>query len=271
MERPFAGKRAIVTGAAGGMGRSHARRLARLGADVAIFDVDLEVAARWNEPLEADTVADEIRAFGVECIAVQVDLTDATATHAAVDHVVAEWTTIDILVNNAGGAITPFDRSTPTGTSDEDARRVIDVNMMSTLNCCRAVAPHLRRPGASIINIATIGVETETAGGRIALYSAAEAAVVRYNRSLAVELGPDGIRANALSPGLIETARIKALAAARPGLGGDDPAAAIPLRRTGTPDDVSAVVEFLAGDLSAYVTGDHLRAGGGIHLISDGR
>jgi len=272
MERPFAGRRAIVTGAAGGMGRSHARRLARLGADVAIFDVDLDVAARWNETLEADTVADEIRGFGVECIAVQVDLTDAQATQAAVEQVVAKWATIDILVNNAGGAITPFDRSAPTATSDEDARRVIDVNLMSTVNCCRAVAPHLRRPGASIINIGTIGVETEIAGGRLALYSAAKAAVVRYTRSLAVELGPDGIRANALSPGLIETARIQALAASRPGLGGADaPAAGIPLRRTGTPEDVSAVVEFLAGDLSAYVTGDHLRAGGGIHLTSDGR
>jgi len=267
MDRSFTGKRAIVTGGAGGMGRSHARRLARLGADVAIFDIDLEVATRWNEPLEAETVADEIRAFGVECIAVQVDLTDAAATQAAIDQVVARWPTIDIMVNNAGGAITPFDRSTPTGTSDEDARRTIDVNLMSAVNCCRAVAPHLRRPGASIINIATIGVETETAGGRLALYSAAKAAVVRYTRSLAVELGPEGIRANSLSPGLIETARIKALSASRPGLGGDDPAASIPLRRTGTPDDVSAVVEFLAGDLSAYVTGDHIRAGGGIDLI----
>ena len=267
MDGSFSGKRAIVTGAAGGMGRSHALRLARQGADVAIFDIDLDVASRWNETLEADSVAEEIRALGVECIAVEVDLTDAAATKAAIDRVVAEWTTIDIMVNNAGGAITPFDRSTATTTTDEDVRRVIDLNLVATVNCCRAVAPHLRRPDASIINIATIGVETESTGGRLALYSAAKAAVVRYTRSLAVELGPEGIRANSLSPGLIETARIKALAAARPGLGGDDPAAAIPLRRLGTPDDVSKVVEFLASDLAAYVTGDHLHAGGGIDLI----
>ena len=267
MEHSFKGKRAIVTGGAGGMGRSHALRLARHGADVAIFDIDLEIAKRWDETLDADTVADEIRALGVECIAVQVDLTDSAATQAAIDHVVAEWTTIDIMVNNAGGAVTPYERSTPTTTTAEDTRRVIDLNLVSTVNCCRAVAPYLRRPGASIINIATIGVETESAGGRLALYSAAKAAVVRYTRSLAVELGPEGIRANSLSPGLIETARIKALAALRPGLGGADPAATIPLRRTGTPDDVSNVVEFLASDLAAYVTGDHLHVGGGIDLI----
>ena len=267
MERTLTGKRAIVTGGAGGMGRSHALRLARLGADIAIFDLDLNVAARWGEQLEADTVADEIRALGVDCLAVEVDLTNAEATQAAVDRVVDEWHLIDILVNNAGGAITPFDRSTATVTTDEDAHQVVNVNLFSTLNCCRAAAPHLRRPGASIINITTIGVETEAVGGRLALYAASKAAVVRFTRSLAVELGPDGIRANALSPGLIQTARIKALAATRPNLGGDDPAATIPLRRMGEPEDVSAVVEFLAGDLSAYVTGDHIRAGGGIHII----
>ena len=249
------------------MGRAHALRLARLGADVAIFDLDLNVAARWDEQLEADTVADEIRAQGVESIAVEVDLTNAEATQAAVDQVVAEWQLIDILVNNAGGAVTPYERSAPTITTDDDAHRVVDVNLFSTINCCRAAAPHLRRPGASIVNITTIGVETEIDGGRLALYSAAKAAVVRYTRSLAVELGPDGIRANALSPGLIQTARIKALEASRPKLGGDDPATTIPLRRMGVPEDVSAVVEFLAGDLSAYVTGDHIRAGGGIHII----
>ncbi len=267
MERTFAGKRAIVTGGAGGMGRSHARRLARLGADVAIFDIDLNVASRWNEQLEADTIADEIRGFGVDCIAVEVDLTSATATQAAIDQVVAAWPVIDILVNNAGGALTPYDRSAPTVTTDDDARRVVDLNLMSTVNCCRSVAPHLRRPGASIINIATLGVETEIIGGRLALYSAAKAAVVRYTRSLAVELGPEGIRANALSPGLIETARIKALETSRPGMAGEDPTSTIPLRRVGVPDDVSAVVEFLASDLAGYVTGDHIKVGGGIDLI----
>jgi 3-oxoacyl-[acyl-carrier protein] reductase len=267
MPGQLSGKRAIVTGGAGGMGRNFALRLARLGADVAIFDIDLDVAKKWNEELSAPTVADEITAFGVNALAVQVDLTDGAATTAAVDKVVAEWSTIDVLVNNAGGAITPYDRSMPTVTTEEDAHRIVDINLMSTINCCRAAAPHLRRPGASVINISTIGVDTEIVGGRLAVYAAAKAAVVRYTRSLAVELGPDGIRANSVAPGLIETARIRAMAASRPNMAGEDPAATIPLRRTGRPEDVAAVVEFLAGDLSAYVTGENIRAGGGIHLI----
>ena len=266
MNGPLSGKFAIVTGGAGGMGRAHALRLARLGADIAIFDIDLEVAKKWNEDLHAPTVADEIRAIGVQCLAIEVDLTDTAAVEAAVSQAVREWPTIDVLVNNAGGAITPYDRSTATTTTDEDTRRVLEVNFISTVNCCRAAAPHLRRPGASIINIATIGVDIESAGARLALYDAAKAAVVRYTRSLALELGPAGIRANCISPGLIETARIRALAASRPGLGGANPAGSIPLRRTGTPDDVSAAVEFLASALSGYVTGENIRVGGGIHL-----
>jgi len=267
MAGTLTGKRAIVTGGAGGMGRNFALRLAARGADVAIFDVDLEVAKRWGEELTAPTVVDEIRAAGVEGLAVQVDLADAAATEFAVQEVVAAWSTIDVVVNNAGGAITPFDRSSPTGTSEEDAHRIVDLNLMTTLNVCRAIAPHLRRPGASVINISTIGVETEITGGKLALYAAAKAAVVRYTRSLAVELGPDGIRVNSVAPGYIETARIRAVAATRPAMVGDDPAASIPLRRSGRPEDVAGVVEFLASDLSAYVTGDNIRAGGGIHLI----
>ena len=228
---------------------------------------------RWRRDgarkYQAPTVADEIRDLGVQCLAVEADLSRAEQAAAAIGQVVEEWSTIDILVNNAGGAVTPIDRSTPTSTSDEDARRVLDVNFFTTINCCRAAAPHLRRPGAAIVNIATIGVDIEVPGGRLALYAAAKAAVARYTRSLALELGPDGIRVNCISPGLIETPRIRAQSAAR-GLGDPGQAQTVPLRRLGTSDDVSAVVEFLVTDLSGYVTGECIRAGGGIHLTPAG-
>lgn len=270
MSGPLHGKAIIVTGAAGGMGRAHALRLAGLGADVAVFDVDLDIARRWNEELTAASVVDEIRARGVRGIAIQVDLTDAAATQAAVEQVVGRWEHIDVLVNNAGGAITPYERSTPTTTSDHDARRVVEANLITTVNCCRAAAPHLRRPGASIVNIATGGVDTEVPGAHLALYAASKAAVVRYTRSLALELGPAGIRANTVAPGFIETARIRALASSRPALGDDVATRTIPLRRNGNEADVSAVVEFLAGDLSAYVTGECIRVNGGMHLSPPG-
>jgi len=266
MSRELAGKRAIITGAAGGMGLEHARYLARLGADIAIFDIDLEVAKKWNDELYGDTVVDDIKSLGVDCIAIQVDVTDGAATQAAVDKVVAQWPVIDILVNNAGGAAAPFERSSPTTISEEDTHRVVNVNLMSTVNCCRAVAPHLRRPGASIVNIATVNAEMEVPGGKQALYGASKAAVVRYTRSLAVELGPEGIRANSVSPGYIETARIVAQAALRPGVSGPELLSKIPLRRSGQTKDVSPVVAFLAGPLSGYVTGNNIRVSGGMEL-----
>ncbi|KAK0387516.1 hypothetical protein NLU13_3762 [Sarocladium strictum] len=263
----LAGKKAIVTGGAGGMGLAHVRHLARLGADVAIFDIDLNVAKRWGEELSAPTVAEEIRGLGVDCIAIQVDLTSATATQAAIEQVVSKWSTIDVMVNNAGGAVAPYDTSTATQTSDEDVHRIVNLNLLTTVNCCRAVTPHLRRPGASIINIGTINADIEAPGGKLALYAATKAGVARYTRSLAVELGPDGIRANTLAPGYIVTARIRAQEKLRPGLTTDALTSKIPMRRVGEPEDVSRVVEFLAGPLSEYVTGNNIRVGGGMDLV----
>ncbi|KAF2210275.1 hypothetical protein CERZMDRAFT_86321 [Cercospora zeae-maydis SCOH1-5] len=260
-------KKAIITGAAGGMGLEHARHLARLGIDIVIFDIDLEVAKKWNDKLAGETVVDDIRSLGVDCIALQVDLTNGTETQAAVDKVVAQWPIIDILINNAGGAAAPFEFSSPTTIREADTHRVVNINLMSTINCCRAVAPYLRRPGASIINIGTINAEWEAPGAKQALYGAAKAAVIRYTRSLAVELGPKGIRANTVSPGYVETPRIAAQAALRPGVSGSDLVSKIPLGRVGRSEDVSAVVAFLAGPSSGFVTGNNIRVSGGMELM----
>jgi NAD(P)-dependent dehydrogenase (short-subunit alcohol dehydrogenase family) len=261
------GKKAIITGGAGGMGLAHARHLARLGADVAIFDIDLKIAKRWDEKLDAPTVAEEIRGLGVDCLTVQVDLTSAVATQAAIEQVVAKWSAIDIVINNAGGALVPYEASTATTTLDADVQRVITANLMTTVNCCRAVTPYLRRPGASIINIGSVNADVEVSGARLALYGASKAAVARYTRSLAVELGPDGIRANTLSPGVVMTARIAAQQKLRPGFTSNEVLDKIPLRRLGQPQDVSRVVEFLAGPLSEYVTGNNIRVSGGMELV----
>ncbi|KAF2216134.1 hypothetical protein CERZMDRAFT_33321, partial [Cercospora zeae-maydis SCOH1-5] len=173
---------------------------------------------------------------------------------------------IDILVNNAGGTIIPIDVSSPATISEVDAHRVVDINFMSTINCCRAVAPYLRRPGASIINIGTVNAEWEAPGAKQALYSAVKAAVIRYTRSLAVELRPEGIRANCISPGYIETPRVAAQAALRPGLSRNELLSDIPLRRPGRSEDVSSVVAFLASASSGYVTGNNIRVSGGLKL-----
>src|SRR5258708_23058005 len=133
--------------------------------------------------------------------------------------------------------------------------------------CCQDAAPDLRKQGGAVVNIATYGVDRTLASGRLAMYSAAKAAVLRYTQSLAVELGPDGVRVNCISPGIIESARVKALAAAR-NLGTEAQARANPLRRLGTPEDRAGALAFLVTDLSRYVTGECIRVSGGATLVS---
>lgn len=264
--QPLIGRHAVVTGAGGGMGRAHALRLARLGADVVVVDRDLAAWRRWNEDVTAGSVVAEIESLGRRSTGVEADLSDPAQADAAIARAVESFGSIDVLVNNAGGAITPIGRSQASISSVEDTEQLWRANMLTTVNCCRAAAPHLTRPGASIINIATGGVDIDTSSGSNAVYASVKAAVVRYTRSLAVELGPSGIRANSISPGLIETARIKALAAER-GLGTPEQIAGVPLRRFGTTADVAGVVEFLATDLSGYVTGECIRVTGGTELV----
>jgi 3-oxoacyl-[acyl-carrier protein] reductase len=174
---------------------------------------------------------------------------------------------IDILVNNAGGAITPIDRSRASESPLEDTEKVFAANFYSMVHCCQAAVPAMQRQGGAIVNVATNGVDRTPSSGRLAMYNSAKAAVIRYTQTLAVELGPDGIRVNCISPGIIESARIKALAAAR-NLGTQAHADLTPMRRLGTPEDCAGVLEFLVTDLSRYVTGECIRVSGGATLVS---
>ena len=257
------GKGAVVTGAARGLGRAYALRLARLGADVAVVDINLDAAAEFNEPLSAPSVHDEIRAMGRKSIGIQGDLSQRETVQRIFAEVMTEFGRIDVLVNNAGGAITPIERSTASVMPDEDIKAILDANMMSAIYCCQAAAPIMQAQGAGVIvNIATMAAMTVIGRGVLAHYGMAKAAVAQYTRYLAAELGPHGIRANCISPGPIQTSRVVAQAAAR-GIVRPDDARRIPLRRLGTTDDCANVLEFLATDLSSYVTGQCISVCGG--------
>ena len=261
------GKVAVVTGGAGGIGRAYVLRLALLGADVAIVDIDLDVASRYGERLSAESVMEEVRQLGGRSVGIQADLSQQDAARSSIGKIFEELGQIDILVNNAGGAITPIDRSRASETPLEDTEKLFAVNFYSMVHCCQAAVPFMRRQGGAIVNVATNGVDRTPASGRLAMYNSAKAAVIRYTQTLAVELGPDGIRVNCISPGIIESARIKAQAASR-NLGTDAHANATPMRRLGTPEDCAAVLEFLVTDLSRYVTGECIRVSGGATLVS---
>jgi NAD(P)-dependent dehydrogenase (short-subunit alcohol dehydrogenase family) len=258
------GQVAIVTGGARGLGRAYALRLASLGADVVIADIDLDSAREFEEELSASTVPDEIRALGRRSLGIQGDLTQRAAARELAARTLAEFGRIDILVNNAGGAFTPVERSTASQVPDEDTALMFGVNYMSALHCCQEVVPAMRERGAGVIvNIATMAaLDASKSATRLVPYSVAKAAVLQYTRYLAAELGPDGIRVNCLSPGGMLTARIRKQAEGR-GMHTEKEMGRIPLRRFGVEEDCANVLEFLVTPLSSYVTGQCLSVCGG--------
>lgn len=260
------GKVAIVTGAARGLGRAYALKLAELGADVVIADLKLDGAKDWGEVLSAESVPAEIIAKGRRSIGVEGDLTRPEAVTRLFDETMKAFGRVDILVNNAGGAIARESGPLASETTQADYDLLMDVNLRSCLLCCQAAAPIMTAQGSgAIVNITSQTGVSMLPGGLLAVYGAAKAAVASLTRNLASELGPNGIRVNAIAPGIIMTARVATQAAQR-GIGTNSQANGLPLRRLGTVEDLTGVLEFLATDQSRYVTGQVICADGGAVL-----
>ena len=266
MHAPLKGRAAIVTGAARGLGRAYALRLAKLGADVAIADLNLAGARDWGEQLTAESVPAEIEAMGRRSIGVEGNMARQDDVARLFAAAIDAFGRVDILVNNAGGAIARDSGPLATETSQSDYELLMDANFRSCLLCCQAAAPIMKgQHSGVIVNITSQTGVSILPGGVLAVYGAAKAAVAMLTRNLAAELGPHGIRVNAIAPGIIMTARVAAQAAAR-GIGTNSQAESLPLRRLGTVEDCAGVVEFLATDLSQYVTGQVICADGGAVL-----
>ena len=247
----------LVTGAGRGLGRSYALRLAQLGADVVVNDVNLASAKQYNEELSADTVVEEIRNLGCRSFGVEADVSQKATAAEVVNHIASEWGRLDILVNNAGGGLRP-----PGEPSEEEYFRfIMEINLMSAVHCCLAAKePMQRQRSGKIINISSLAGLRGTEGGPP--YSIAKAGVAHYTKVLAKELGPYGVNVNCIAPGYILSSRKIA-----EGMGaGKDAADHIPLGRFGKPEDCAKVVEFLATDLSDYVTGQCISVCGGVAI-----
>jgi 3-oxoacyl-[acyl-carrier protein] reductase len=256
------GKVAIVTGAARGLGRAYALRLASLGARVAVSDLDLHSYAEFAgeaAAMTADTTVDEIKAAGGEAIGFELDVGNRDAVFAMAADVVDAWGRIDILVANAGGGRGTPAETTATLVPPDLLELVTRMNLFGTIHCCSAVAPTMKEQrSGKIVTVASYAGLVAGIGGGYAHYGANKAAIAHYTRYLAQELGPYGINANCIAPGFIETARIVET------LGGSgNVSKEIALRRNGTPDDCAKVVEFLCTDLSDYVTGAVIPVDGG--------
>jgi len=241
------GKVALVTGAGRGIGFAIALALGRRGARLGVNDLSAS---------DATHAVNSLRAAGIDAIALPGNVTTAQD----VEHIVAalenELGRLDVLVNNAGVL-------RPTATehiSDQEWDLVLDGNVKSTFLCCRAAIPVLRRAGnGSIVNMSSsAGKSVSTIGG--AHYTAAKAAVLGLTRHLARELAGDGIRVNAVCPGLIDTEMVRSTI---PKAKIDAYAASFPARRLGQPLEVAELVAFLASARASYITGASYDINGG--------
>ncbi len=262
------GKVALVTGGARGLGRAYAKRLAALGAKLAVADINLrsyEEFADEARDMTADTTVAEIEASGGAALGFEVDVRDNAAVEAMAAAILERWGRIDVLVANAGGG---RGRPIDTKASSLDPallHLVTEMNLYGTVYSCNAVAPVMKRQrSGKIITVSSIAGTAPSADGGYAHYGAAKAAVAHYTRYLAQDLGPFGITANCIAPGVIATGRIMATVIPGSSQSNRDRAELVALRRLGTVEDCARVVEFLATDLSDYVTGAVIRIDGGL-------
>jgi 2-hydroxycyclohexanecarboxyl-CoA dehydrogenase len=247
--RGLEGKIALVTGAGRGIGKAIAARLAAEGARVVVADIDLNAAT---------AAALEV---GHGAVAVKMDVTDTASVASAVAEAVKRLGPIDVLVNNAGwDKVEPFVKS-----QEETWDRVLAINLKGPIRCARAVVDSMieRRAG----KIVSIGSDAGRVGSTgEAVYSAAKAGVIGFTRTLARELARYGINVNVVCPGPTNTPLLQEIA------GGNEKLLAslkqaIPLGRTGEPEDIAGAVAFLASDDAGFITGQTLSVSGGLSML----
>ena len=243
------GKVALITGAARGIGKAIAIKYASEGADIAFTYIST------NEPIVAELVT-ELEGFGVKIRAYQADASNFALAQSLVEEIHKEFGHIDILVNNAG--------ITRDGLmmrmTEEQWDKVVSTNLKSAFNYTRACTPIMaKQRSGNLIYLSSVVGEAGNAGQ--CNYSASKAGLIGLAKSIAKEMGPRGIRANCIAPGFITTDMTAALSESVR----EELVKTIPLRRSGTPEDVANVALFLASDLSSYVSGQVINCCGAMN------
>ena len=266
-DKDLQGKIAFVTGSGRGLGRAMAERLAQMGADVAIHDLDWTATAKYGEAADLGVVAAQIAAHGVRTAAVTGNIGDRAAIAKMKADIEAKLGRVDILVNCAGGDIGASggkpNPNTALDISYEDMTTLINNNLVGTMLMCQAFIPPMVKQGRGcVINVASaaahIGVSPEV------VYSTLKAAVVHYTRCLAKELMEAGVRVNAVSPGAAKTARFQATRVVDPKR---MDSSAKSLNRYAEPDEIADAVGFLASDRAKFINGQVLRVDGGFTIF----
>ena len=250
MDLGLKGKIALVTGAASGVGREIALRLAAEGANVALN--------YRSSAAETEKLVGEIAATGGKAKAYQADVADFAAVTAMAAAIVKDFGGLNILINNAGLAI----RQRFVETKPEDWRRQIDASLYGAIHCCHAAAPHLEAARNGRI-VSVIGDSSRVGESGLAIVAAARAGVVGLMKSLAREFGRSGTTANTVSLGLVETPHDKEWVDANR----EKLIKLYPLRRLGLPDDIAPMVALLASPHSGWITGQVLSISGGFSMV----
>lgn len=246
MQCDLEGRTALISGSGRGMGKASAKKLAESGANVVINDIDSDVATE---------TATEIRELGVEAIGIPADVSDEAEVEAMVETATEELGPIDILVNNAGvGDAGPFLDEANDDTFDLN----LDVHLYGSLNCTRAVVDGMVDQGyGKIVNITSI--HTKNGVGMSPAYDVGKFSLLGLTKSLALELGREGVRVNAVAPGWVNTRMTEGFSdAVRQQILDNNP-----LDRLAEPEDIAEAVTFLAAPISDYINGHELRVDGG--------
>jgi len=244
----LAGKVALVTGAAQGIGKAVALLLARNGADIVVSDINLE---------KAEETAKEVQALGRKALATKVDVATLGDVEKMVEAILVQFGKVDILVNNAGIARDKL----ILRMTEEDWDAVLNINLKGTFNCTKAVVRHMsKQRSGKIVNIASVVGEMGNAGQ--GNYAASKAGVIGFTKTIAREFAQRGINVNAIAPGYIETPMTDAL----PDKAKEELKRLIPMDRLGKPEDVAEAVLFLVSEASSYITGHVLNVNGGIYM-----
>ena len=243
-------KVALITGARRGMGKSHALTLAKQGAKVVVTDIDVK---------ECQAVADEIKANGGEAIAFKLDVSNPQEIDEVFTSTIKEFGRLDILVNNAG----IYFSKPALELSEEDWDKMMNINLKGQFLCAQRAAKEMaKNTWGRIINIASVAsgqVGVGIAGG--AHYTASKGGVIGMSETLAVEWAPLGITVNVVAPGAIDTPMVGAAQLPKEVM--DAMISSVPLKRIGRPEEVSAMVVFLASQEASYITGATFYVDGG--------
>jgi len=244
-------KVALVTGGSRGIGSATAIHLAKAGMDVAVNY--LENKAKANE------VVEQIKSLGQNAIAVQADVGSYEQVQQMAKQIVDELSGLQVLVNNAG-------YSSHFGLTDltpEEWRKMCAVTLDAAFYCAKEAVPHMKSAGwGRIVNISSLRAMTGSAHGPH--YASSKAGLLGLTKSLALDLGPDNITVNAISPGYTETDMTRKSIETK----GEQVRATIPVRKIGSPGDIASAIAFLCSDGGSYITGETINVNGGIYMRS---